>query len=178
MLETQRKQKRWLELYPEQQSQFWSEDAQNLSERPVQKQTSEKNTGNRDVPKHAYCKNMLIQIHIDRFEHRKHGLIKKNNKITYPDQLFHDGQKYELYAVVVHDGDISREHYYSFVKVDDYDEWYVCDDTYVKPLGKNKKQHIHPDAYLLFYKKAELEPSLLFLNPLIVQWFIPLICHQ
>jgi ubiquitin C-terminal hydrolase len=51
-------------------------------------------------------------------------------------------------------------HYISFVRV--AGKWYKCDDNRVTFAGNG--QHIDPNAYLLFYKRKDFEPSLMTLS--------------
>lgn len=92
--------------------------------------------------------------------------MKLENKIEYPDTLFHRNNKYNLYGVIAHEGDPSSGHYYSQVKLDNYDEWFTCDDIFVKNEGR--KEQVNPDAYILFYTKNELDPALMLIDPRVV----------
>jgi ubiquitin C-terminal hydrolase len=90
-------------------------------------------------------------------------LVKLNNSVIYPEVLeLPSGrkEKYELYGVVSHIGSGVGGHYISFVKVSS--KWYKCDDSRV--TFSNPSQHIDPNAYLLFYKKIDFEPSLIALS--------------
>ena len=49
-------------------------------------------------------------------------MVKKFNKVIYPDNLFHDGEKYELFGTVVHSGAPNETgHYFNYVKCENYD---------------------------------------------------------
>lgn len=56
--------------------------------------------------------------------------------------------------------------YYNYVKCDNYDQWFKCNETRVEGL-KNKEEIRDPNAYILFYKKTDMDPVLKFYNPLI-----------
>ena len=58
-----------------------------------------------------------------------------------------------------------KDEYYNYVKCDSYEEWFKCDKYGVKE--NEKKEHISEDAYILFYKKTNVDTALLFYNPLI-----------
>ena len=90
-------------------------------------------------------------------------LVKLTNSVLYPEAIqLSEGNsaKYELYGVVSHIGSGVGGHYISFVKVSS--KWYKCDDSRV--TFASPQQHIDPNAYLLFYKKVDFEPSLMTLS--------------
>lgn len=89
-------------------------------------------------------------------------LLKLTNNVVYPHQLTLPGttEKYELYGSVVHIGSGVGGHYISYVKV--AQKWYRCDDSKVTLASAG--QEIDPNAYLLFYKKVDFEPSLICLS--------------
>jgi ubiquitin C-terminal hydrolase len=62
--------------------------------------------------------------------------------------------------VASHIGSGVGGHYISFVRV--AGKWYKCDDNRVTFAGNG--QHIDPNAYLLFYKRKDFEPSLMTLS--------------
>lgn len=100
-------------------------------------------------------------------------MIKKQHRVYYDETLYHDGQKYHLFAVLVHVGTPAKGKFYSILKCDSYEEWFKCDEERVVDITKNqslldsKKIHISEDAYVLFYRKADIDPALMFYNPLI-----------
>lgn len=69
-----------------------------------------------------------MQIELKRFSKSPQGMIKKQHRVYYDDTLFHDGQKYLLYAVLVHVGSPSKGKYFAILKCDSYDEWFKCDE--------------------------------------------------
>ena len=101
------------------------------------------------------------------------GLVKKQHRVSYDDTLFHDDQKYLLFGALIHVGTPSKGKYYSILKCDNYEEWFKCDEERVVDITKNqdllssKKVHISEDVYILFYRKAAIDPALMFFNPLI-----------
>ncbi|RWR87324.1 hypothetical protein CKAN_01626100 [Cinnamomum micranthum f. kanehirae] len=59
--------------------------------------------------------------------------------------------KYDLYAVLVHDGNSSSSgHYFCYVRPS-LDSWYNLDDAKVTPVAKDKV--LRQAAYILFYKR-------------------------
>ena len=61
---------------------------------------------------------------------------------------------------MVHIGSGVGGHYISYVQVKG--RWYRCDDS--KVMLASPGQHIDPNAYLLFYRKVNFEPSLICLS--------------
>ena len=55
---------------------------------------------------------------------------------------------YNLYAVIIHDGDLDSGHYYSYCK--NQEEWFEFNDSTIKPV-LTKKVINNKNAYILFY---------------------------
>ena len=62
--------------------------------------------------------------------------------------------------MISHNGSGVGGHYIAYVKVKN--NWYKCDDAQVS-LVKEGEQ-IDPNAYILFYKRVNFEPSLITLS--------------
>ena len=56
-------------------------------------------------------------------------------------------EKYDLYGVIQHHGQITQGHYTSICKIND--KWYFFNDSNYKLINNP----VTKDAYLLFYKK-------------------------
>lgn len=89
-------------------------------------------------------------------------LFKLTNNVLYPLELTLPGSKerYELYGAVAHIGSGVGGHYISYVRV--MQRWYKCDDSRVTLAAEG--QEIDCNAYLLFYKRVDFEPSLMCLS--------------
>ena len=61
------------------------------------------------------------------------------------------GQKpvYNLFGVINHVGKIEYGHYFSYIKIQDREDWFEFNDSAVKNIGKNFDSF--PYAYILFY---------------------------
>ena len=64
---------------------------------------------------------------------------------------------YNLYAVINHYGRIDFGHYFSYIKLNDYNSWFNFDDSSVKNIGL--KIDNFPYAYALFYIKNKTSSS-------------------
>lgn len=89
--------------------------------------------------------NNLI-IHLKRFDN---FIQKKNNLITYPEELTINNVHYHLYGIVNHTGSLFGGHYYSYIKHID-NNWYELNDSSVSLIDKSSV--VNKNAYLLFYQ--------------------------
>ncbi|KAI8458795.1 hypothetical protein BY996DRAFT_4576703, partial [Phakopsora pachyrhizi] len=61
--------------------------------------------------------------------------------------------RYNLYAVVCHQGQtIHSGHYYSYIKTSD-GKWYLADDSTVQRVTNTRHILVNPNAYVLFYSR-------------------------
>jgi hypothetical protein len=73
---------------------------------------------------------------------------KINTFIKYPlENLEINHEKFDLYAVINHFGNLNSGHYTSFVKIDN--QWFDFDDSIFNSCHKDKI--INKNAYILFY---------------------------
>lgn len=76
----------------------------------------------------------FLIIHLKRFNHRGNRYIIYGEKVKTPVKLFLietiNGQKYGLFGVVNHYGNLSMGHYTAFVKRDE--GWFYADDSSFK----------------------------------------------
>eukprot|EP00800_Vazella_pourtalesii_P004852 TRINITY_DN1561_c0_g1_i13.p1 TRINITY_DN1561_c0_g1~~TRINITY_DN1561_c0_g1_i13.p1 ORF type:complete len:553 (+),score=134.80 TRINITY_DN1561_c0_g1_i13:1284-2942(+) len=66
-------------------------------------------------------------------------------------------QVYDLYAVGNHHGGMTGGHYTAFCKNSISKKWYMMDDNYVQEI--NEKKVLTSNAYLLFYKRREVQTT-------------------
>ena len=106
--------------------------------------------------------NYLI-IHLKKFKMTNGFFYSSNDKndifIKYPinnldlSNYIEDSvgkkQKYDLYAVINHHGEISEGHYTTICKIND--NWIIFNDSRLSKIDNP----INKDAYLLFYRKTE-----------------------
>jgi len=59
--------------------------------------------------------------------------------------------KYRLFGVANHMGGVSGGHYTAFVRGQDSDDWFLCNDSTVQPA--NEREVVSAAAYVLFYRK-------------------------
>jgi len=90
-------------------------------------------------------------------------LQKRNDQIDIPLELDlreycvgadKYNNAYSLIAVANHKGRVVGGHYYAYVKDEDSDMWYICNDSQVRQLH-DIKSISSPFAYCLFYEKIE-----------------------
>ena len=112
-------------------------------------QKCQKNTSSSQSISFYEVPDVLI-IHLKRFKFNPGlGVTEKvNTEIEYPATgLEIKDSKYDLHAVICHQGKCDEGHYYSYIKVRSH--WYLCDDQRVlKP-----KTPIDGNAYILFYMR-------------------------
>ena len=110
------------------------------------------------------CPNILI-IHLKRFDEKKkkieikieypiEGLnlekyVLNNKENNYP-------MNYDLFAITCHIGNKGVGHYYSICKNIFKKKWYKIDDNKITEI-KNNNEIITKDAYVLFYRRRNLE---------------------
>ena len=86
--------------------------------------------------------------------------IKNQCRVCFPEKLditdfvdkdcgFSSRNKYSLFAVCNHVGDMEFGHYYAYVKLNG-NEWYLFNDSSVTVTG-NRVKNISAEAYSLFY---------------------------
>ncbi|RZF47816.1 hypothetical protein LSTR_LSTR013141, partial [Laodelphax striatellus] len=96
--------------------------------------------------------------------HRRNGTTPTPTPTNAPDatssyrnycaQILEDN-RYSLFAVVNHQGDnVGGGHYTAFIR-QQYDEWFLCDDS--KVTRANITDILNSEGYLLFYHKQILE---------------------
>ncbi|XP_011485856.1 ubiquitin carboxyl-terminal hydrolase 48 isoform X1 [Oryzias latipes] len=92
--------------------------------------------------------------------------IKVNLPVEVPFSMkIPENQTYELYAVIDHFGDLRSGHYSSRIRSQPDSGWYQFNDNSVTALGccklsKNGDTEKSKSAYLLFYRKKDIENSL------------------
>ncbi|XP_072233049.1 uncharacterized protein [Leuresthes tenuis] len=96
------------------------------------------------------------------FSYRHMSYVKINAFVDVPFTLqIPENQKYELYAVVDHFGDLIGGHYTATIKTPgDEDRWYIFNDTWITPLVAHSIQDNEnivksQSAYLLFYRRKD-----------------------
>ena len=68
-------------------------------------------------------------------------------------EMGHQGQVYDLFAVVVHQGSLNGGHYTALAKNEG--EWYEFNDRYVVKMKESRKI-VNSNAYILFYQRRDL----------------------
>ncbi len=105
--------------------------------------------------------NILI-LSLQRIDERK----KRKNKclVEFPEKLciidyidddcgHKNENKYELYGICKHRGDMEFGHYYAYIKINGK-QWYEFNDSKVKSLSEESYPSFESSsAYILFYKK-------------------------
>ena len=94
--------------------------------------------------KEAPSNNLII--HLKRFDN---FINKKNDLITYPEELTINNTQYHLFGIVNHTGSLFGGHYYSYIKHID-NNWYELNDSNVSLIDKSSV--VNKNAYLLFYQ--------------------------
>tara|TARA_B110000114_G_C15088497_1_gene397334 strand:- start:1749 stop:2702 length:954 start_codon:yes stop_codon:yes gene_type:complete len=84
--------------------------------------------------------------------------MNKNNTLIHLEEFIdldlysNDSQnKYELFGIINHEGNMFGGHYYSFVKK--YNKWYLFNDTQIREISF--KSIIFKNNYCLFYRKIK-----------------------
>eukprot|EP01084_Bolivina_argentea_P053510 98248_1 len=110
----------------------------------------------------------ILIIKLDRFidiHNSRHRAEKINTYIEYPImQLdlskYFDGNNgiescvlYDLYAVIVHNGDWTIGHHVAYVRMELTNKWYYFNDAAVTVA--NKLDVVQTGSYILFYKKSD-----------------------
>ena len=99
----------------------------------------------------------VLILSLKRFKFNKNSNFKLRQMITYPLYDLEMGnetvkQKYDLYGIINHYGNISGGHYTAIIK-DKNKEWVYCDDSSVYKIEENRV--MHSNAYILFYISKE-----------------------
>jgi ubiquitin carboxyl-terminal hydrolase 36/42 len=123
-----------------QKNEYLREDNKYYCEKCKQYVNAEKCLKIKEIPN-----NNLI-IHLKRFDN---FIKKKNNLITYPEELTIKDIKYHLFGIVNHTGSLFGGHYYSYIKHID-NNWYELNDSNVSRIDKSVV--VNKNAYLLFYQ--------------------------
>ena len=86
----------------------------------------------------------ILVVHFKRWR----DLNKNRQHVHFGNLLEINENKYELFGIINHEGNVFGGHYYSYIKKN---EWYEFNDTTVKPI-----QHFNNDTnYCLFYRKIK-----------------------
>ncbi|XP_041840493.1 ubiquitin carboxyl-terminal hydrolase 25-like isoform X2 [Melanotaenia boesemani] len=117
------------------------------------------NAKRKNVLKHPPDVLILLLKRFD-FSYRYMSFVKINSDVDVPNTVeVSENQKYELYAVVEHFGDLRSGHYVSAIKdQDDENKWFCFNDTTVTQINPPflDVQYVKSrSAYLLFYRKKE-----------------------
>jgi len=77
--------------------------------------------------------------------------MKKNKQIVHFDEILNlKNEKYELFGIINHEGNIFGGHYFSYIKIN---KWFIFNDTNISEL---QMQDIISDKnYCLFYRKIK-----------------------
>ena len=67
--------------------------------------------------------------------------------------MAHQGQLYDLFAVVIHQGSLNGGHYTALAKNEG--EWYEFNDRYVVKMKESRKI-VNSNAYILFYQRRDV----------------------
>jgi ubiquitin C-terminal hydrolase len=60
---------------------------------------------------------------------------------------------FNLYGFIIHEGEQSRKGHYKCVVKGIDDEWYYCNDSKIKKVGRPISKEDTENAYMLFYQK-------------------------
>ncbi|KAF7664281.1 hypothetical protein LDENG_00182870 [Lucifuga dentata] len=103
---------------------------------------------------------LMLLLKRFEFDYRYMAYVKNNRNVDIPHILqIPENQRYKLYAVVDHSGDLRSGHYTATIQPPHDETWFSFNDAYVRPIGQpfqgrtTEKSH---NAYLLFYKKLKL----------------------
>jgi len=121
-----------------------------------------KKTNHQKKSKFSQPPNILI-LSLQRIDERKK---KKNNcLVEFPEKLciidyidddcgHKNENKYELYGICKHSGDLEFGHYYAYIKINGK-KWYEFNDSKVKSIYEEEdySNFESSSAYILFYKK-------------------------
>ena len=100
----------------------------------------------------------VLILSLKRFKFNQNSNFKLRQMITYPlKDLELGGNKYDLYGVINHYGNINSGHYTCIIKKRDKeknkDRWIMCDDSHVYEI--EEKRVMNANAYILFYINKE-----------------------
>ena len=70
------------------------------------------------------------------------------------DLIFEEDINYELYGIINHEGSLDLGHYYSFIKLEYNNKWYIYNDNLVEEIELNLENNI---CYILFYIKLNIK---------------------
>jgi uncharacterized UBP type Zn finger protein len=96
---------------------------------------------------------------LNRFEYKSGKMIKRNDKMEFPEELNICGHTYKLKCIIMHHGGYYSGHYYAFIKPLNSTTWFLCNDSSVRNVGSfnDIKQSCFGDgksslnAYILFF---------------------------
>ncbi|CAE7645949.1 UBP12, partial [Symbiodinium pilosum] len=82
-----------------------------------------------------------LQLKRFHFDLEKMDMVKLNSRFEFPRKLdlspfAPDGGRYDLFAVVVHNGDVNSGHYYAHIQPDPERGWFKFDDEMVTPCSE------------------------------------------
>ena len=109
------------------------------------------------------CPEFLI-LHFKRFITEGSSSRKNDQLVQYPltinlkdyvvGPLIEDDARYQLYAVILHTGNINAGHYRAICKspISNDNSWFLYNDSEVTPITQDQAIS-HPNAYLLFYER-------------------------
>lgn len=125
---------------------------------------------------------LVACFHLKRFEHNSKQRKKMATKVVYPqyidltpytasyrercsnpesssssavaELLTRNRNKYELFAVVNHDGTMESGHYTCYIR-HQHNQWFQCDDQIISRAPVEKV--LNSQGYLLFYHKSHLD---------------------
>uniref|UniRef100_A0AC34RDY8 USP domain-containing protein n=1 Tax=Panagrolaimus sp. JU765 TaxID=591449 RepID=A0AC34RDY8_9BILA len=102
------------------------------------------------------CPQILI-IQLNRFQ-RKNGCLQKNDiEIGFPNHTIDlknyykkddENAKYNLFAVIAHDGSMTEGHYTNYIKFDNL--WFKFDDENITKVDDNV---VMSNAYVLYLRR-------------------------
>ncbi|OLP80383.1 Ubiquitin carboxyl-terminal hydrolase 12 [Symbiodinium microadriaticum] len=82
-----------------------------------------------------------LQLKRFHFDLEKMDMVKLNSRFEFPHKLdlspfMPDAGRYNLFAVVVHNGDVNSGHYYAHIQPDPERGWFKFDDEMVTPCSE------------------------------------------
>jgi ubiquitin C-terminal hydrolase len=101
----------------------------------------------------------ILPVHLCKFAYdpKLQQRVKLYTKVTYPRLATIGGQRYELYAVVIHLGSAHGGHYKALIKTDE-GKWYELNDAHVSLVEKEDDVH-DSSAYMLFYRQVVVDDA-------------------
>ncbi|KAI8047007.1 hypothetical protein BDF21DRAFT_352542, partial [Thamnidium elegans] len=124
----------------------------------------------------------VLHLQLKRFEYDMvtDNMVKINDRHEFPEKInlrpflsesMEKSQVYILHGVLVHTGDLTGGHYYSFVRPTKDEKWFKFDDDRVTPasfqqvfqanFGGYDSSPIHTSAYMLVYIRQTFQTNVL-----------------